>query len=88
MVQTFCIPVCGTEDADRTSHRLIPKTHSPEPLQGRTQWCLNIEDIVALCESEDAISTVQERNRDLLKALAREQAQLYADLGQAFVSRR
>ena len=88
MVQTFCIPVCGAEDADRTSHRLSPKTHSPEPLQGWTQWCLDIEDIVSLCESEQAISTVQERNRDLLKALAREQPHLYAELGQAFISRR
>ena len=88
MVQTFCIPVSGAEDADRTSHRLRPKTHSPEPLQGWRQWCLDIEDIVSLCESETAISTVQERNRDLLKALAREQPQLYAQLGQAFVSRR
>jgi hypothetical protein len=88
MVQTFCIPVCAGEDADRTSHRLGPRTHSPEPLQGWTQWCLDIEDIVSLCESEQAISTVQERNRDLLKALAREQPQLYAELGQAFVSRR
>jgi hypothetical protein len=88
MVQTFCIPVCGAEDADRTSHRLSPRTHGPEPLQGWTQWCLDIEDIVSLCESEAAISTVQERNRDLLKALAREQPQLYAELGQAFVSRR
>jgi hypothetical protein len=86
MVQTFCIPV-GAEDPDRTSHRLTPKMHSPEPLQGWTQWCLDIEDIVSLCESEQAISTVQERNRDLLKALAREQPQLYAELGQAFVSR-
>jgi hypothetical protein len=88
MVQTFCIPVCGAEDPDRTSHRLVPTTHSPEPLQGWTQWCLDIEDIVALCESEQAISTVQERNRDLLKALAREQPPLYAQLGQAFISRR
>jgi hypothetical protein len=88
MVQTFCIPVIGAEDADRTSHRLTPRAHNPEPLQGWTQWCLDIEDIVGLCESEQAISTVQERNRDLLKALAREQPQLYAELGQAFVSRR
>jgi hypothetical protein len=88
MVQTFCIPVCGGEDADRTSHRLIARTHSPEPLQGWTQWCLDIEDMVSLCESEQAISTVQERNRELLKALAREQPALYAQLGQAFVSRR
>lgn len=88
MVQTFCIPVCAGEDADRTSHRLTPRTHHAEPLQGWRQWCLDIEDIVALCESEAAIGTVQERNRDLLKALAREQPQLYAELGQAFVSRR
>lgn len=88
MVQTFCIPVAGTEDADRSSHKLAPRTHSPEPVQGWKQWCLDIEDIVGLCESETAISTVQERNRDLLKALAREQPQLYAELGQAFVSRR
>ena len=88
MVQTFCIPVANAEDPDRTSHRLTPRTHSPEPLQGWRQWCLDIEDIVSLCESEQAISTVQQRNRDLLKALAREQPQLYAELGQAFVSRR
>ena len=88
MVQTFCIPVAGTEDADRASHKLNPRRHSPEPLQGWKQWCLDIEDIVSLCESETAISTVQERNRDLLKALAREQPALYAELGQAFVSRR
>ena len=88
MVQTFCIPVCGAEDADRTSHRLSSKIHTPEPPQGWTRWCLDIEDIVSLCESEQAISTVQERNRELLKALAREQPHLYAELGQAFVGRR
>jgi hypothetical protein len=88
MVQSFCIPVRGVEDPDRASHRLSRNAHSPEPVQGWTQWCLDIEDIVSLCESEQAISTVQERNRDLLKALAREQPQLYAELGQAFVSRR
>jgi hypothetical protein len=88
MIQSFCIPVAGAEDPDRSSHRLTLKTHSPEPLQGWRQWCLDIEDIVSLCESEHAISTVQERNRDLLKALCREQPQLYAELGQAFLSRR
>jgi hypothetical protein len=88
MVQTFCIPVCGVEDPDRASNRLSRHAHGPEPVQGWAQWCLDIEDIVNLCESEQAISTVQERNRDLLKALAREQPQLYAELGQAFVSRR
>jgi len=88
MVQTFCIPVAGADDADRTSHKLRPRSHSPEPLQGWTQWSLDIEDILSLCESEQAISAVQECYRDLLKALAREQPQLYAELGEAFVSRR
>ena len=37
-----------------------------------------------MCESEQAIYTVQQRNRELLKAIAREQPQLYAELGQAF----
>jgi len=88
VVQAFCIPVAGTEDPDRTGYRLNPRLHDPEPLQGWTQWCLDIEDIVSLCESEQAITAVQERNRDLLKALAREQPQLYSELGQAFLSRR
>jgi hypothetical protein len=88
MVQTFCIPVSGNEDPDRTGHRLALESHAPEPVQGWTQWCLDIEDIIALCESTQAISTVQERNRDLLKAVAREQPELYAQLGQAFTSRR
>jgi hypothetical protein len=88
MVQTFCIPVCAGEDADRTSHRLTAKTHSPEPLNGWTVWCLDIEDIIASCESEAAIALVQERNRALLKALSREQPHLYAQLGAAFTGRR
>lgn len=88
MVQTFCIPVCGAEDADRSTYRLNPKTVRPEPPQGWRQWCLDVEDIVSLCESEQAISSVQERNRDLLRSLSREQPHLYAELGQAFNSRR
>jgi hypothetical protein len=88
MVQTFCIPVSGTEDADRTSHKLSHRTHNAEPIEGWKQWCLDIEDMVAVCESEQAIATVQERNRDLLKALAREQPPLYAELGEAFLSQR
>jgi hypothetical protein len=88
MVQTFCIPVSGAEDGDRTTHRLGSKSHIPEPLQGWMQWCLDIEDIVGLCETEQAISIVQERNRDLLKALGREEPDLYRSLGQTFACRR
>jgi hypothetical protein len=88
MVQTFCIPVGAAEDADRSSHRLTSKSHSAEPVQGWTQWCLDIEDIVSLCESEQAITMVQERNRELLRALSREQPELYRSLGEAFSGRR
>jgi hypothetical protein len=88
MVQTFCIPVAAAEDADRSSHRLSSKSHIPEPVQGWTQWCLGIEDIVRLCETDHAITMVQDRNRDLLKALNRERPELYRSLGEAFAKRR
>src|SRR5437763_308588 len=52
MVQTFCIPLSGTEDADRASPRAAARTHVAEPVQGWEQWARDIEDIVSLCESE------------------------------------
>lgn len=87
MIQTFCIPVAGSEDPDRSSPR-ASKTHLAEPIQGWQQWARDIEDIVSLCESEQAISLVQERNRDLLKGLSREQPDLYRQLGESFGARR
>ena len=88
MIQVFCIPVPDLEDADATSHKLVARTHAPEPVQGWEQWARDIEDIVAVCESEQAIDTVQERNRDLLKAISRERVELYRELGECFGSRR
>jgi hypothetical protein len=88
VVQTFCIPVSGSEDPDRTGHLLTARIHEPEPVQGWEQWCADIEDIICVCESEQAIATVQEGNRELLKALSRERPELYAKLGQAFAGRR
>jgi hypothetical protein len=87
MIQTFCIPVAGSEDPDRSSPK-ASKTHLAEPIQGWQQWARDIEDIVSLCESEQAISLVQERNRDLLKGLSREQPDLYRQLGESFGARR
>jgi hypothetical protein len=88
MLQTFCIPVGDTEDADAASHKIAAKTHVPEPVQGWEQWARDIADIVSVCESEQAIDAVQDRNRELLKAISRERAQLYADLGESFSERR
>jgi hypothetical protein len=88
MVQTFCIPFSGTEDADKASPRAAARTHVAEPIQGWEQWARDIEDIVGLCESEQAITLVQERNRELLKSLGRERQELYRELGECFTARR
>jgi len=88
MLQTFCIPVADTEDPDAASHRLSSRTHVPEPVQGWAQWAQDIADIVSVCESEQAIDTVQDRHRELLKALSRERPEVYAELGVSFTGRR
>jgi hypothetical protein len=88
MIQTFCIPVSGAEDADETSYRLSARTHAPEPVQGWDQWVCDIAEIVRACESEAALDLVQERHRDLLKSVSRERGELYGELGRTFSTRR
>ncbi len=88
MIQTFCISVGETEDADAASHKLSSRTHVPEPVQGWEQWVLDIIDIVSVCETEQAIDSAQERHRQLLVALSRERSPLYAELGASFTARR
>jgi hypothetical protein len=88
MVQTFCIPIVGSDDPDKISHRLAASAHPPEPVQGWDQWSRDIADIVTVCESGHAIDTVQERNRQMLLALNRERPDLYAELGRSFTDRR
>jgi hypothetical protein len=84
MIQTFCIPIAGSEDPDRTSPRVTSRTHVPEPVQGWEQWAKDIEDIVGVCESEGAVELVQERNRELLQSLGRERPDLYSQVGESF----
>jgi hypothetical protein len=88
MIQAFCIPVAQAEDADADTKRLSERTHAPEPVQGWQQWARDIADIIGVCESEQAIDTVQDRNRALLKAISREQPDEYAGLGEVFSARR
>ena len=47
MIQTFCIPLAGSEEPDRASPRATSRTHVPEPVQGWEQWARDIEDIVS-----------------------------------------
>ena len=88
MIQTFCIPAPGNEDADGNSVRLSARTHVPEPVQGWGQWVRDISDIVGVCETPQALDLVLERNRELLKALIREQSEDYSRLGEVFAARR
>jgi hypothetical protein len=50
--------------------------------------CGDITDTLDVCETEEAIGRVQDRNRSLLKAINRERPDLYATLGEAFQARR
>jgi hypothetical protein len=88
MVQVFCIPIRGSNDADASSHTLCAENREAEPIQGWEQWTRDLVDIVTVCESEDAISLVQSRNGALLKALRQERPDLYRELGTSFVERR
>src|SRR5207245_2090311 len=55
MVQIFCIPLCGCEDPDQSSSKTSARSHLAEPVQGWEQWARDIEDIIGVCESEQAI---------------------------------
>jgi hypothetical protein len=88
ILQTFCIPVGGVEDADASTHKLVRSSHVPEPVQGWDQWVADILDMVRICETGEAIDRVQNSNRHLLKALGSERPDLYSSLGQSLVARR
>ena len=88
MIQAFCIPVVGADEPDAATAPVRVKTHPPEPVQGWRPWSLDIIDIVSVCEAEQALEMVQERNRDMLKALSRERPELYDEVGRAFTARR
>ena len=87
MLQAFCIPVAGQEDSDRG--KLVIKTrHATEPAQGWEQWSADVIEMIRVCQTEEALTRVQNSNRDMLKAIQRERSDLYTAIGDAFVSRR
>src|SRR5689334_18981762 len=68
MLHTSCIPVDVRLDPDARGHKPDIRTHLPEPSGGWEQWTLDLADIVNVCESQEAIDLVQDRNRNLLLA--------------------
>ena len=88
MLQAFCVPVAQIEDADASSHRLNhSRTHLREPVEGWTMWTSAIIDIIESCVTAEALELLQKRQRPLLKALSRENPDLYAQIGAAFAKR-
>ena len=88
MVQSLCIPVPGNDDADRQTPKLAKRVHDPEPAQGWPQWAADVIDMIGICESEEALVRVQDGRRAQLKAVSREQNELYVAIGEAFAGRR
>ena len=88
MLQAFCVPVAEIDDADAGSYRLKrSRSHQQEPVEGWVMWASGITDIIESCATREALERLQDRQRPLLKAVSREQPELYAQLGAAFAKR-
>ena len=90
MLQAFCIPVAGTEDADAGTMARItrPSVLTGEPVEGWEQWAQGVMDTLGICESIAAVDRVQSGKRPQLRAISRERPELYATLGACFSQRR
>lgn len=88
VLQAFCVPVMGSEDGDAASPRHRRDTSKCEPVNGWAQWAADIGEMVASCMTCEAIDRVVTTHRPLLAALAREQPELYAKLGENIAARR
>lgn len=90
MLQAFCIPVAGTEDADASTATIVtkPSVLTGEPVEGWEQWAKDVIDTLGICESIAAIDRVQSGKRPQLRAISRERPELYAELGECFSRQR
>ena len=90
MLQAFCIPVAGPEDADASTGAVVtrPAALTGEPIEGWEQWAKDVIDTLGICESIEAIDRVQSGKRPQLRAISRERPDLYAALGECFAKQR
>ena len=87
MLQTFCVPVSGTDEADADSHRLRMPAAEREPAEGWEAWTTGIVEMIGICETGEALDRVRSRQAPILRALSRERAELYQSIGDAFTGR-
>jgi hypothetical protein len=88
VLQAFCIPVSGSEDADQRSPRLGSANGASAPVEGWRQWADDLSAVVGSCMSGEAIDRLLAGKRAQLAGLARECPEHYAALGQAIATRR
>jgi hypothetical protein len=88
ILQAFCIPARGMQDADETHHKLKPKPIVQEPVQGWEQWSADIVDMIRGCTTVEAIDRVQGSYRPQLTGLQAERADFYAQIGAVVAERR
>jgi hypothetical protein len=62
MLQTFCIPV-SSDDPDAASTKLRKTEAAAEPVQGWEAWVRDIIEMMGVCESKQAVRSVQSRRR-------------------------
>ena len=88
ILQAFCVPVLGRDDADAQTFRLKKPESLAEPDQGWEQWHADILEIVRVCETQEALDRLQSNYRGLLKALSSQRPALYSAIGAAVQGRR
>jgi hypothetical protein len=85
----FCIPVQGADDPDATTYRVKPgPAEVPDPDQGWEQWSLDIQDMIRICESPEALDRVQTTYRAQLRAASKRQPEVFAAIGAEMQARR
>jgi hypothetical protein len=88
-LQTFCIPTEADHDADSVTHRVKAGAPMlPAPDQDWPQWVADIQSVVASCQTDEALTRLQNSNRALLLSLSRAEPALYGEIGNAIRERR
>ena len=88
VLQAFAIPVSGSEDADAKSPRLKQSALPTEPVQGWSQWCQGVAELIEGCQTLESVDRVQQVHRTTFASLQRERPELYALVGQAIAAKR
>jgi hypothetical protein len=88
LLQAFCIPVVGHQDADGTTHKVRRAQGVAEPVQGWEQWTRDVSSLIDGCESGEAVDRVQETYRAALRAVARARPELYCGIGETIARKR